>query len=45
MMVLGAGVAILMDLGRFIPAYAADPSQSRAGGCSVPLKRKGAQPE
>jgi len=25
MMILGAVVAILLDLGRFIPAYAADP--------------------
>jgi hypothetical protein len=32
----------VMDLGRFIPPYAAAPSQSGAGGCSVPLKQEGA---
>jgi len=45
MMVLGAVVAILMDLGRLTPAYAADPVTVTGRRCSVPLKPEGAQPE
>ena len=45
MMIFEAVVAILMDLGRLIPAYAADSLISPAVGCSVPLKQEGTQPE